>query len=33
MGRAGREFVLSHRSSRVEAEKIADLMEEASGKD
>lgn len=32
MGAAGREFVLSYRSSRVEAEIIAGLMEKASGR-
>ncbi|MCD4775424.1 MAG: glycosyltransferase family 4 protein [Candidatus Aegiribacteria sp.] len=32
MGKTGREFVISHRSSRVEAESIADLMEKASRK-
>ncbi len=31
MGATGREFVLSHRSSRVEAEAVAELIEEASG--
>jgi glycosyltransferase involved in cell wall biosynthesis len=31
MGRNGREFVVSHRSSRVEADRVAGLMEEAAG--
>jgi glycosyltransferase involved in cell wall biosynthesis len=33
MGATGREFVLLHRSSRVEAEAVAELIEEASEKD
>ncbi|MCK4806028.1 MAG: glycosyltransferase family 4 protein [Candidatus Aegiribacteria sp.] len=32
MGATGREFVLSHRSSRVEAETVAKLMDKVSGK-